>query len=129
MSSKQRFVVRALIAAFALSIAPMALAQERHVVDRSAMQSAVISKLASEAADRAAILTALHRPEAKTVAGQLGLDLTRMDDAVATMTPSELAQLATPAREVNSDPAGGDVVVISVTVLLLLLILIVLIVK
>lgn len=98
-------------------------------MDRSAMQAAVSAKLATEAADRAAILTALHRPEASRVADELGLDLRRVDDAVATMTPSELAQLAGPAREVNDDKAGGDVVVISVTVLLLLLILIVLIVK
>ncbi len=129
MPSKQRFTVLPFAAAIALVIAPVASAQDRHVVDRSAMQSAVTAKLANEAAQREAILTALHRPEAKTVANQLGLDLSRMEDAIPTLTPSELAQLATPAREVNDNKVGGDTIVISVTVLLLLLILIVLLVK
>ena len=110
-------------------IAPNAWAQERHVVDRSAMKAAVTAKAQADDADRAAVREAVHTPEAQAVADRFGLSLTRADDAIATMSPAEIHALAGPARDVTTAASGGDAIVISTTTLLLLLILIVLIVR
>jgi hypothetical protein len=109
-------------------VAPNAWAQERHVVDRSAMRAAVTAKAQADDADRAALRGALHTPAAQAVADRFGLNLTRAEDAVATLSPTEAHALAGPARSVSST-SGGDSIVISTTTLLLLLILIVLIVR
>jgi len=109
-------------------VAPNAWAQERHVVDRSAMKAAVTAKASADDADRAIVREALHTSEARAVADRFGLNLTRADDAVATLSPAEVHALAGPARTVST-ASGGDAIVISTTTLLLLLILIVLIVR
>lgn len=129
--SSPRVVALAVTMAVALFAAPRVWAQERHVVDRAAMRSAVAAKISADAADRAAVLDAVHQPEAKQIADRLGLDLTRVDDAVATLSPSELKELAGPARAAAEarTQAGGDAIVISITTLLLILILVVLLVK
>lgn len=106
-----------------------AYAQTRHVVDQQALQTAINGKTAAETADREAVLTAVHQPEAQAMATKLGLTPTQVDDAVQTMRPADVATLAGPARIANSAQAGGDVIEISLTTLLLFLILIVLIVR
>jgi hypothetical protein len=110
-------------------VAPNAWAQERHVVDRSAMTAAVTAKAQADEADRAAVREAVHTPEAQAVADRFGLNLTHVDDAISTMSPTEIHALAGPARTVSTSASGGDAIVISTTTLLLLLILIVLIVR
>ncbi len=109
-------------------VAPNAWAQERHVVDRSAITAAVTAKAQADEADRAAVREAVHTPEAQAVADRFGLNLTRVDDSIATMSPDEIHALAGPARTASAT-SGGDAIVISTTTLLLLLILIVLIVR
>ena len=99
-----------------------------HIVDSSALSAAVQQKVAADAADRNSILTAVHRAEARDVAARLGLTPSRVDDAVQTMSPAEVAALAPTARMANDAQAGGDIS-ISLTALLLLLILLVLLVK
>ena len=123
--------VWALTLTTALGFCPVATihAQERHIIDQPTLQAAVTQKVAHEAADRAAILNAMHQPQAQTLAASLGLTPTRVDDAVATLSASEVTALANPARVAAVAQAGGDVIVISVTTLLLLLILLVLIVR
>jgi len=110
-------------------VAPNAWAQERHVVDRSAITAAVTAKAQADEADRAAVREAVHTPEAQAVADRFGLNLTHVDDSIATMSPTEIHALAGPARTVTTTASGGDAIVISTTTLLLLLILIVLIVR
>jgi hypothetical protein len=110
-------------------VAPNAWAQEHHVVDQSAMTAAVTAKAQADAADRAAVRQAVHTPEAQAVADRFGLNLTNVDDAIATMSPTEIHALAGPARTVSTTASGGDPIIISTTTLLLLLILIVLIVR
>ena len=129
--STPRVVALAITMAVVLVAAPNVLAQERHVVDRAAMQAAVAAKVSSAASDRSAVLDAVHQPEAKDIAQRLGLDLTRVDDAVAALSPSELKELAGPARAAAEarTQSGGDAIVISITTLLLILILVVLLVK
>lgn len=100
----------------------------RHIVDSSTLRAAVQQKVAADAADRNSILTAVHRTEARDVAARLGLTPSRVDDAVQTMSPAEVAALAPTARMANDAQAGGDIS-ISLTALLLLLILLVLLVK
>ena len=100
----------------------------RHVVDSTALQTAVRQKLATETADRHAILDAVRLPEAQSVAKRLGLTPSHVEDAVQTMSPADVAALAPTARMASSAEAGGDIS-ISLTALLLLLILLVLIVK
>lgn len=100
----------------------------RHVVDTPALQTAIHQKVAADTADRTAILDAFRLPEAQTVAKRLGLTPSRVEDAVRTMTPAEVASLAPTARAANDAQAGGDIS-ISLTALLLLLILLILLVK
>ena len=128
---QKHLTIRVLGVAIALFAAQTVFAQERHVVDRSDMKAAVVAKASTAASDRAAVLDAVHQPEATQIAQRLGLDLARVDDAVATLSPSELKDLAGPARaaaEARTQP-GGDYVVISITTLLLILILVVLLLK
>lgn len=118
-----------LTTALAFSAAATTHAQERrHVVDRPALRAAVTQKVTAETADRAAILNAMHQPQAQTLAASLGLTPTRVDDAVATLSASEVTALAPSARGAAVAQAGGSTIVISATTLLLLLILLVLIV-
>jgi hypothetical protein len=129
MSVKQRVLAVTVALVLGLFAAAPAFAQEHHIVDRTAMQTAVGQKLATDAADRAVVLNAVHQPEAQSLAAGLGLTPSRLDAAVATMSPSELHEIVAPARLAAAAEAGGDVIVISVTTLLLLLILLVLIVR
>jgi hypothetical protein len=129
MRLRPRIWALILTTALGFSAAATIHAQERHIVDRPALQAAVTQKAAVEAADRAAILNAMHQPQAQTLAASLGLTPTRVDDAVATLSASEVTALANPARAATVAEAGGDTIVISVTTLLLLLILLVLLVK
>jgi hypothetical protein len=102
-----------------------------HVVDPAAVRQAVADQIAIDTANRTAVTQALHRDDVRSAAEQMGLNLTRAEQALATMDSTDLAKLATPARAINTaDRAGGaDVIVISVTTLLLVLILLVLILK
>jgi hypothetical protein len=132
MSLSQRIVAVCVAGTLGLAIAAPAFAQQqqpRHVVDQSALQTAVADKVAHDAADRALVLKAFHQPRVEAMASNLGLTPSRVDAAVATMSPSELHSAVAPAALAASAEAGGDVVVLSVTTLLLILILVVLIAK
>jgi hypothetical protein len=125
-----RTTIWALALAVTVALVPRsASAQERHIVDRPALQTAVSSKVATDSANRDAVLAVLHQPKAESMAAELGLKPSQVDDAVATMSAAEVATLASPARVASSAPAGGDSITISLTALLLLAILLVLIVK
>jgi hypothetical protein len=129
MSLTHRLLAVGLSAFIGLFVAaPNAWAQDCHVIDRSAVHAAVTAKAHADDADRAVLLHALHSPEAQAVADRFGLTLTRVDDAVGTLSPAEVHALVGPAQAATST-SGGDPIVISTTTLLLLLILIVLIVR
>jgi hypothetical protein len=104
-----------------------ASAQQRHVVDPAAIASAVNQHAAKQDADRAAIRQALSRPEVKSVAKDLGLDLARADAAVSTMSGSDLERAGAAARQVNDQLAGGaSSVTLSVTTIIIILLVIIL---
>ena len=130
--------VRALIAGVLVlvtglsSTALAAQSSTRHVLDRSALASAVAERVAAGDAQRAAIQEALARPEVRSVAAKAGVNVDRLAAQVATLDGAELAQVADAAQQVNqsSQPlvGGASTIVISTTTIIIVLLLIILIV-
>jgi hypothetical protein len=105
-------------------------AAQQHIAAPSALRQAVADQTSVDQQNRAAISGVLQQPQVKEVANRLGLNLTKAENAVSTLSSSELAQAATHARTINADLAGGsNTVIISTTTLLLILIVIILLVK
>lgn len=115
------------VAVFSLLWSSSAIAQERHVVAPGAMHQAVALQAETDAQNRDAVLGVLRQSQARELAARLGLNLTRAETAVSTLTSAELAQLADSARAADAQLAGGDRIVLSVTTLLLILIIVILI--
>jgi len=104
-----------------------ALAQQRHVIDPSALAQAVEQRVAQQDADRAAIREALNRPEVREAAQHFGVDISRMNASVATLAGNDLEHAATAARQVNDTLAGGaSTVVISTTTIIIALLVVIL---
>jgi len=100
---------------------------QQHILDSSTMQQAVASARSRDDANRDAVRRVLSRDDVTRVAEMLGLDVKQAQTALATMTSSELEELAVPARNLERDLAGGSTTVavaLSLTSLLLALILI-----
>ena len=112
----------------ALMVAPAAQAQT-HVVDRAAHAEAVQERVSQDRADRDAILALLARTEVRQIAARAGLPLETAQAAVSTLQGQELKDLASQARQVNDDLAGGaSTVTISTTTIIIVLLIIILIV-
>ena len=108
--------------------APVAWAQQTHVVNRSALDQAVQQRVTQEQADRAALHEFLHQPAVKDVAARAGLSVETADAAVSTLQGSDLSQAAAQARTVNSQLAGGaSTIVISTTTIIIALLIVILI--
>ena len=108
--------------------APLAQAQS-HVVGRAALDRAVRERVLQEQADRDAIVTLLHRSEVRQIAAKAGLSIERAEAAVSTLQGDDLRQIASQARQANTDLAGGaSNIVISTTTLIIVLLLIILVV-
>jgi hypothetical protein len=104
-------------------------AQQQHAVDPGAIAGAVSQHVAAQDADRAAVRDALARPQVREVASRMGIDLTRADAAVATMSGADLQQAASAAQQVNSALVGGaSTVVISTTTIIIALLIVIIIV-
>lgn len=105
-------------------------AQQRHVVDPSALDGTVRAHAAAQGHNRAIVLEALGRPEVRQVAGTTGIDLGQLMAAVGTMSPSELERAAASAQQVNATLVGGasTVTISTTTIIIGLLVLILLIV-
>ena len=115
-----------LLAAFL--VAPAAQAQT-HVIGKSALSQAVQQQVAQEQADRDAIRTLLQRAEVRQIAAQAGLSLEKAEAAVSTLNGGDLRDLASQARQVQNDLAGGaSTVVISTTTIIIVLLIVILIV-
>jgi len=115
--------------ALVMVVSTSAFAQQQHAVDPAAIAAAVTQHVASQDADRAAVRDALARPEVRDVASRMGVDLTRIDAAVATMSGADLQQAATAAQQVNSALVGGaSTVVISTTTIIIALLIVLIIV-
>jgi hypothetical protein len=103
-----------------------ALAQQRHIVNPTDMRKAVSVQAQAQDATRDSIRTVLKNSQVRVVAERLGLNVTSAEGAIASLTTTELEQLAGPAHDVNAELAGGNTVVISTTTLLLIIIIIIL---
>jgi hypothetical protein len=109
-------------------MAPAAQAQN-HVAGRSTLDQVVQARVNRDQADREAIRTLLQREEVRRVASRAGLSLAKAEAAVATLEGEDLQELASHARQVQNDLAGGaSNIVISTTTIIIVLLLVILIV-
>lgn len=107
-----------------------AIAEQRHVVDPAAMRQAIADQSATDQQNRDAVLGVLHQSQVRDLAGRLGLNVTRAENAVSTLGSADLARLAGQARTADAQLAGGsNTVIISTTTLLLIVIIIILIAR
>ena len=111
-----------------LMIAPVANAQT-HVISKAALDEALKARVSQDQADREAIVALLHRPDVRQLAARTGLSVDKAEAAVSTLQGKELQQIASQAREVQNDLAGGaSTIVISTTTVIIILLLVILIV-
>ena len=104
-------------------------AQSSHAAPQSAIDAALQQHATSEATDRAAVLRLLERAEVQSIAGDIGLDLRRAKDAVGTLDATELAGLASQARQAEEGLAGGQSrITISTTLIVIALLVLILII-
>jgi hypothetical protein len=124
-----RIVRRSLAVTLSLLImAPVAQAQT-HVIGKSALEAAVQQRVSQDQVDRQAIRSLLQREDVRQVALRSGLSLEKAEAAVGTLQGEDLRQLASQARQVQNDLAGGaSTVVISTTTIIIVLLLVILIV-
>jgi hypothetical protein len=124
-----RIVRRSLAACLAvLMVAPMASAQD-HVINKSALDQAVQQRITQEQADRAVIISLLHRADVREIASKAGLSVEKAAAAAATLHGKDLATAAAQARQVQTNLAGGaSNIVISTTTIIIVLLIIILIV-
>jgi hypothetical protein len=100
---------------------------QQHVVSQSDLQQAMIDKAASDAASRELVLSVLRHEAARDVAERMSLDLTRAEQAVATLDGEQLAAVAASAQVVDAELSGeATYVTLSLTALLLIIIIIIL---
>jgi hypothetical protein len=114
---------------FGIATAP-ALAGERHLVDSTALATAVRAHASAQDRQRAAVLDTLSRPEVQGVARSAGFDDAELSDAVKTLSPAQLERVAVSAGAVNDALVGGasTVTISTTTIIIGLLVLILLIV-
>jgi uncharacterized protein DUF6627 len=123
-------IVRRLLAVTlaVLLVAPAAPAQT-HVIGKAGLAKAVADRVSQDQADREAILSLLQRAEVRTIAARAGLSVERAAAAVSTLRGDDLRDLASQARQVQNDLAGGaSSIVISTTTIIIALLIIILIV-
>src|SRR5262249_15150766 len=106
-----------------------AFAGPQHIVAPGQVAATMADRAAAQDADRAAVRDALARPEVRRVAETMGIDLTRVNDAVATMSDADLERASASARQVNQQLVGGaSTVVISTTTIIIALLIVILII-
>jgi len=124
MESVRKIVVFTLMVLMLASSS--ALAGQQHVLSPSDLAATVAAGVAKQDANRASVHEALARPEVQDMASKLGLDLTRAEAAVDTMSGAELDKAATAAQQVNEQLVGGaSTVVISTTTIIIILLLVI----
>jgi hypothetical protein len=97
------------------------------VVDRAALDQALVAKAQSDETDRGAIRDLLRRDDVKAMVGGMGVDVKRAESAVASLDGRELQDAAVQARAANDLLVGGaQTIQISVVTLLLIIIIIIL---
>ena len=114
---------------FLLVVVSPVYGQSSHSAPAAALDAAVQAHVASRAADRETVQRLLTRPEVQAVAGDAGIDLRRVEGAVATLDDSTLTEIAAQARQVERALAGGQSrVTISTTMIIIALLVLILII-
>lgn len=100
----------------------------RHVVSGNEIQGQIDQQINQVDADRQEIQRLLQNAEFRRLAGAAGLDLTRASAATDLLSGTSLETMASQARAVNSELAGGErsVVVSTTAIIIGLLVLILL---
>ena len=110
-----------------LSVATPLLAQARTAVSDAELDAAVTAR---PAGTRQAVQAFLATDQAKSVAGQLGVDASELSARVATVDQASLTQLAQGTAIGDQILAGGaNTVVISTTALIIILLVIIILVR
>jgi hypothetical protein len=104
---------------------PRAHAQSA-TASQAVLDAAVQQHVVSTEAERAAVLRVLAQPEVKAVAGRVGVDVTKAEQAVSTLDGQELHALSAQAAQVEQSLAGGANVTISTTLIIIALLVIIL---
>ena len=125
---RTRNLLSALSMAVILALAGSAdlAAQEAHVVDRAELERVTAETADGEEARRQAIRSVLESPEVRETAGAHGIEVTRAEDAVATLEGESLARVYEQALRVEAALSGGDTTIVlsSTAVIIILLVLI-----
>lgn len=124
-----RIVRRLLAVTLALFMVAPAVQAQTHVIGKAELAKAVADRVSRDQADRNAIVALLQRDEVRTIAAKAGLSVEKASAAVSTLQGDDLRDLASQARQVQNDLAGGaSTVVISTTTIIIVLLIIILIV-
>ena len=124
-----RIVRRSLAVCLAVLFMAPAVNAQNHVIGKSALDKAVQERVSRDQADREAITSLLQRADVREVAARAGVSLDKAQAAVSTLEGSELQQIASQARAVQNDLAGGQsAIVISTTTIIIALLIVLLIV-
>ena len=124
-----RIVRRSLAVCLAVVFMAPAVSAQNHVIGKSALDKAVQERVSRDQADREAIASLLQRAEVRDVAARAGVSLEKAQAAVSTLEGSDLQQIASQARAVQNDLAGGQsAIVISTTTIIIVLLIVLLIV-
>lgn len=103
-------------------------ASAQHIADNAVLEQAMTTAAQTDAENRSVVLEALGREDVRAMAERFGVDVKTAATAVGSLSGSELAELAAPARALTMEQAGGQTtVVISLTTLLLIIIIVILI--
>jgi len=118
------------LALFTIAASPaFAEPLQQHLVPPEQLTATVIDRVAHQDAGRAAIREALARPEVRSVASSMHLDLARATATVDTLSGADLEQAANAARSVNQQLVGGaSTVVLSTTTIIIILLVVILLV-
>lgn len=130
MSHRKMLSALSLVLVVSLVTVSGLVGQEAHVVDRAELDRATAERTVEEDARRDAIRSVLQLPEVRSTAEAHGFDITRAEDAVATLEGEALTGAFQQAQRIDEALAGGaDAIVISTTTLIIaLLVLIILLV-
>lgn len=124
-----RMVRRSLAVCLAVLVMAPAVSAQNHVIGKSALDQAVQQRVSRDQNDRQAITSLLQRHDVREVAARAGVSLEKAQAAVSTLQGSELQQIASQARAVQNDLAGGaSTIVISTTTIIIVLLIVLLIV-
>ena len=102
-----RIVRRSLAVCLAILFMAPAVKAQDHVIGKSALDKAVQERVSRDQADRDAITSLLQRSQVRDIAASAGISLDKAQLGVSALEGSELQALASQARQVQNDLAGG----------------------